>query len=229
MSRHDYVPRRDGQLRQWAENVDQHLRADPARYGVEPGEAAHLHGYVVAFAEALERATGAATRTAPAVAEKDGARAALEALLREVAGQIRRNRGVANADRAALGLTIADRIPTRIGAPVTAPLLAVVAACPGVHTLRYADAAAPDRRGKPAGALGLQLFVRLTPRDAEPDDGELGADPADGEYVAFVTRQPFGVTFKPDRAGMTAHYHARWQTRTGLVGPWSAVETMVVV
>jgi hypothetical protein len=231
-ARHDFIPRSDGGMRQWAENFAGLLVADHARYGLDAGEATDVHSVVAAYAAALARAREPATRNVTTVAEKDARRAVMLDVLRSTARFIRINHGVSNADKAALGLTIADQTRTPVPAPVTAPRLAVVAATPLVHTLRYADANAPDRRGKPPGAIGLQLFVRVTRTvagnaDAEPEEVNV-AGPESADFRAFVTRQPLGVEFKPSERGLTAHYYARWQTRRGLVGPWSAKEVMVI-
>jgi hypothetical protein len=161
----------------------------------------------------------------------------MRAVLRGCAGQIRVNLGVGNADKAALGLTIPDPTRTPVAAPLSAPILAAIAATPGVHTLRFADANTPDRRGKPPGALGLQLFVAVAPTvpaaaaaaAAAVPPAEPVAGPDAAQFKAFVTRQPFGVEHKSADKGNTAYYFARWQTRTGLVGPWSAATAMVIV
>jgi hypothetical protein len=147
--------------------------------------------------------------------------AAMLDIVRDYAQQVRRNQGVSNANKAALGLTIVDTTKTPVPAPVTAPILSIVAATPGVQTLRFADANTPDRRAKPAGTIGLQLFVIIAA--TAPAGG-----PDAARFKAFVTRQPFGVPFDNADKGLTAYYYARWQTRTGLVGPWSAVGAMVI-
>jgi hypothetical protein len=221
MSTRDYIPAREEQMRAWGVNFDTLLTANPALYGLQAGDAATVHAYVAAFTVALDAAVNPGTRTIATVAAKDGAKAAMLDILRGYAQQVRNNQGVSNANKAALGLTLVDPTPTPVPAPVTAPLLALVAATPGVQTLRFADASTPDKRAKPAGTIGMQLFVAIAA--TMPAGG-----PDAARFKAFVTRQPFGVTFDPADKGLTAYYYARWQTRTGLVGPWSAVGAMVI-
>ena len=84
-------------------------------------------------------------------------------IVRPYAQQIRANRGISNADKTALGLNVPDGTPTPVPAPSTSPILAVIGATPGEHTIRFADSATPDKRGKPFGAIGLQLFVAVGP------------------------------------------------------------------
>lgn len=129
--------------------------------------------------------------------------------------------GVSNADKTALGLTLVDQTKTPIAPPVSAPLLNVIGATPGVHTLRFADSNTPDRRGKPAGTIGLQLFVAVATGSVN--------DPAVAPFKAFVTRQPYGVVFDASSSGKLATYFARWQNAKGEAGPWSNPTTFTIV
>ena len=60
----------------------------------------------------------------------------------------------------------------------------------------------------------MQLFVVVSTAQVN--------DPSAAEFRSFVTRQPFAVTYVAADNGKVATYFARWQTRTGLVGPWSS-------
>lgn len=128
---------------------------------------------------------------------------------------------MSNADKTALGLTLVDQTKTPIAPPVSAPLLNVIGATPGVHTLRFADSNTPDRRGKPAGTIGLQLFVAVATGSVN--------DPAVAPFKAFVTRQPYGVVFDASSSGKLATYFARWQNAKGEAGPWSNPTTFTIV
>jgi len=66
----------------------------------------------------------------------------------------------------------------------------------------------------------LLLFVAI--------DDEPVADPGNALFAGAFTKQPFQIAFEPDNAGKTATYFARWQTRTGLVGPWSLPVAMQI-
>ena len=60
-------------------------------------------------------------------------------IVRPYAIQVRNNAGVSNADKTALGLTIVDQTKTTVPPPTSSPLLNVLAATQGEHTIRYAD------------------------------------------------------------------------------------------
>ena len=85
---------------------------------------------------------------------------------------------------------------------------------------RSRHAGEPVPEAKPAGAIGLQLFVHVG--DTPPED------PADARFLRFISRTPHAVDFKAEQVGKTAFYYARWQTATGETGPWSPVLRMTV-
>lgn len=149
--------------------------------------------------------------------------ATLTAILRGYAMQIKRNRAVSNAAKINLGIGVYDFAATPVTAPTTFPLINIIAATPRQHEIRFADSDTPDKKTKPAGALGLQFFCAV---------GDAGAgapaDPLASRFQAFVTRQPYRMDFAAADVGKTAYYFARWQTATGLVGPWSQVASMTV-
>jgi hypothetical protein len=210
----DYVPDNQPVLRIWAANFAARIAAAPATYGLVAADATAITAAVNAFTTAFQTANEPSTRTKPAVAAKDAAMAFMLSVVRPYAINIRNNLAVSNEDKADLGLTIVDTGRTPVPAPVTQPILSVVGATPGVHTLRYADASTPARRAKPFGAVALQVY-RLVAAAA-------GADVNAAQLHAQVTRQPFTVAFEPADNGKVCTYWGRWVTRTGLVGPWSA-------
>jgi hypothetical protein len=216
-----YLPSRDAELGQWATNFSTLISASPPTYGLAAGDATTIAAYVNAFTAALAVVNNPATKTKATVANKDGARAAMLDIVRPYAIQVRNNNGVSNADKTALGLTLPDKTPTSIPPPSSSPLLNVVGATQGQHTLRYADANTPDSRKKPFGAIGLQVFVAVA-------SGVVN-DPAAARFKTFVTRQPYGVSFSPADNGKLATYFARWQNRKGETGPWSSAVTFTIV
>jgi hypothetical protein len=216
-----FIPTRDGDLNLWAVNFDTLITANPVVYGLTPADAAFIHFYVDAFTTALQAASDPSTRGPASVAAKDGAKAAMLDIIRTYARQIRDNLGIGNEDKVALGLTIPDLIPSPIPAPSSTPILAILGATPLSHTIRYADSNMPNGRSKPFGAMGMQLFCWVG--DNKP------AEPEQWRLAAFVTHQPFGLTFQAADVGKTAFYRGRWQTRTGRVGDFGAEASMIVV
>lgn len=216
-----YIPTRDTELGAWAGNFSTLVSASPGSYGLTAGDATTIATYVNAFTAALGVVNNPATKSKATVAAKDGAKAAMLDIVRPYAQQVRNNLGVGNSEKLALGLTVVDRTPSPVPAPVSSPLLNVIAATPGEHMLRFSDSAQPDRRSKPAGVIGLQLFVAV--------GTGIVSDPKVAQFRAFVTRQPYAVPFEAADNGKLATYFARWQNGKGDVGPWSTAVSFTVV
>ena len=215
-----YIPSRDSLLNAWAANFANQITANPARFGLQPTDAATIQSYADTFAAAFTTAYDPGTRTKATVADKDAKRAAMLGIVRPYAQEIRNDAGVSDEDKLALGLNLPKQSRTPILVPQTQPLVSVIAATPGVHTLRFADANTPASRAKPFGAKSLQVNVGY---------GETALqDVAQTSMVALVTRQPFAVTLPLVQGGRLATYFARWVGVRGDFGPWSAPVSMTV-
>lgn len=219
-----YIPTKDDALDSWAANFATLISASPGTYGLVPADATAIataqtnyhNAFLVGGSSGTPpRPNNPSTFTRVTVAAKNSAKIAGVALWRSYAAQIRLNPGVSNSDKLALGLNLPNNAPSPVPAPLTFPLLSINAAGPLTHQLRFADSSTPASRKKPAGALTMQLVgVALTteppPADAMPT-------------LMMVTKQPVAIVWGSGDGGKTATYYARWVTRTGLVGPWSAV------
>jgi hypothetical protein len=111
-----YLPANEEALRSWSRNFATLVGAEPGRYGLSPLDAATIRTAVDTFDTALTRARKPGTRTKPAVAAKDAAKAAYIATVRRYAITIRDNRGVSNADKLALGLNLINNSRARLPA-----------------------------------------------------------------------------------------------------------------
>jgi hypothetical protein len=175
---------------------------------------------VGAFADAYAVAMSPGTRTKVTVAGKDAARGAAEGPIRQLAGQIKVNAGVSDADKIAINVPTVNLKRSPINVPASSPLLKLIGATPGKQVLSYHDSRSPDRRAKPFGAASLQLFRAV-------GDAPV-SDPGQAKFYEAVTRNPVEVEveFDPADAGKCATYFARWASRRGDVGPWSLPVSM---
>jgi hypothetical protein len=216
----DYIPRPNALALAWMGAFSAGLSADPGAYHLLPADAAAVAAAVAALAAAQSAAENPATRTRVTVNERDAARAAAEQVCRRYAAAIKADDAVPDSAKLAIGVRPMNAACTRVRPPATSPLLNLVGSTPGVQTLRFADAATPDRGKKPAGAMQLQLFVAT---------GDVAAtDPHSAPFRAAVTRNPVEVRFTSADDGKVATYFARWATRSGAVGPWSLPVSMRV-
>jgi hypothetical protein len=209
-----FIPRADAAFRTWAYNFCNGINANPSWYMMSPAEGAALMRAYNEFDAAFLAATNPATRTRGTVAAKDDAHSILESLCRSYAGIIRLNRGITDGDKLGIGVRPINTSHRRRNAPQTSPLLKIIGATPGEHTMRYNDSNTPSSAAKPFGAACLQLFMAVTER------GE-AARIADAKFVGSYTRNLFAVAHEPADGGKTATYWGRWAGRRGDVGPWS--------
>jgi hypothetical protein len=98
------------------------------------------------------------------------------------------------------------------------------------HTLRFTDAAAPTRRGKPPGTIGAECWLALTPpgHPAPPlnSPGLGGSDSY--KFLSVSSRGNLQTDFPSAEAGKTAYYALRWVSTRGEKGPWSEVAAATV-
>ncbi|MFG0329675.1 MAG: hypothetical protein ACF8PN_07235 [Phycisphaerales bacterium] len=211
-----FIPRADAAALAMLKAFADGIEANPALYMLTPPDAAAIRKAVDAFEAAYRVAKDERTRTKVAVAAKDDARRSAEQIVRQFAGIIKANAGVSDPAKIAIGIRPrgAGGGGTPIGEITSSPLLRIIGATPGAHTLRYADANTPERSAKPFGAANLQLFCALT--DDAPE-----ADPPAARFIGAYTRNPIGVEHPHADDGKVATYYARWATRKGVAGPWS--------
>ena len=75
-------------------------------------------------------------------------------------------------------------------------------------------------KSKPYGVIGVQLYAKAS---ATPI-----TDPTALTFMGNFTKSPLTLALGSTSAGMTVYFAARWQTRKGLVGPWSSIISYVV-
>lgn len=128
--------------------------------------------------------------------------------------QIKNDPTLAAGEQVALGVRPINRARSRIGAPVSSPVLFVADDRVGVHLLTYVDETSRSRVAKPTGTIGLQVARHL------------GAGPArsidDLTYLATYTRSPARILYSNADDLKIATYAARWIDRRGQTGPWSS-------
>ncbi|MCC6682706.1 MAG: hypothetical protein IT445_17535 [Phycisphaeraceae bacterium] len=155
----DYLPHADADMLSWMQAFANGIAARPSAYGLDNGDAELIQGVVGAFAQAYAVATRPGTRTMVTVNQKDTARNAAEQLCRRYYSRIKVHDGVSDAEKIAIGVRPLNTSRSRIKCPPSSPLLDILSATPGMHTLVYHDTNTPESKAKPFGATHLQLFV----------------------------------------------------------------------
>ncbi|MCH7870693.1 MAG: hypothetical protein IID33_03235 [Planctomycetes bacterium] len=151
---------------------------------------------------------------------KDNARDAFEANIRPLVRRLQASPNVDDGERAAMGITVPDRVPTPAGPPTTRPLVRVDSGRRLRHTLHFADEATPTRRAKPSGVMGAEIWVKV----GEPPP----SGPSELTFLSLATRTPHVAEFPGEHGGKTAHYMLRWIATTGEKGPWSETASATI-
>ncbi len=121
------------------------------------------------------------------------------------------------------GGTVRDAEPTPAPAPTTRPVVVVDFSKRLRHTLRYADESTPPRRARPRGAIGAEVWVKVSaPGDPPP------SDPGELRFLLLSTRTPAVAEFDGADGGKTAHYMVRWLSTRGEAGPWSETASATI-
>lgn len=208
-----FIPRRDANALQWMIAFSTGISQNPALYELTEADSESIAQAVQEFQQALAVSTFKATRTEETVNQKNIKRNAATDLCRNYAIGIKYNEGIDDSSKIAIGVRPVNTDRDPIFCPQTSPIVNIIAATPGAHTLRYSDSFTPDSAKKPFGAVALQLF------------GYIGDEVTDNENLAKLldtaTRNPVVTAFDPDDDGKMITYFGRWIGRRGDTGPWS--------
>jgi hypothetical protein len=215
-----FIPAKDADLDNFAAAFSAAINTAYASYGLSSGQKTAYQTLATAYHTALLAATNPATRTAATVATKDSARSDLVTNLRQLAGIAQRYPSITPTLLAAAGLPVHNTVPTPVAAPTTVPILSMLSALGSMLTFDFADETTPSSKYKPFGAIGLQAV------------GTFGTSPPASPEVCptlqTTGRWPLTIDAGVDNAAKHFYIYARWITRTGKTGPWSAMVTGIV-
>ncbi len=214
----DYIPRPDAKFNAWQANFVTYANANLAALGLVAADMTPV------TAAQTPRGTGfAANVAAQAAAQaarqtKDGARAALEAAIRPLVRRMQASAAVSDAEKAALGITIPDTTSTPVTPPTTHPTCNIGFEERLQHVIDFRDANAPNKRAKPEGVIGCEIWVKVDAVGAVPP-----TDPSQLDFLALDTASPYVAEYAGTDGGKNAHYMLRWVNSRGQKGPWSPV------
>lgn len=217
-----YIPPKNADFATWSANFAAVIAAAPATYGLAAGDAAAITAANAAWQTAYALSINPATRTPVTVAAAQVQKASTLLTERSYAIIIGANQGVSSGAKTAAGLTNRATGRTPIPAPGTVPILGFVGATPLQSTLKFADTSTPTTKAKPFGSIQMELWIDI---EISSVPGTLAA----AKFYGLITKTPFAVNFGSGDVGKVATYYARWTTRRGLFGPWSAALAHVIV
>ena len=216
----DWIPDPDGDFDTWVANFVTVVTAAPANYGLTAAQVAPLAGLLAAWVAALADQEAKLNAAQAATDAKELAKAALKALVRELAGIIQSIKTVADAAKLAAGVPVHDTTKTPVPPPATAPIGHVEIKNRLEHIMHFFDTDTPTSKRKPAGVRGCQIWMKIG-----------GAAPTSEDEMQFVIsdpKTPHEIKFQAGDAGKTVYYWLRWENTKGIPGPWSAVVSATI-
>jgi hypothetical protein len=208
----DYIPGPDASFQVWQTQFVTYANANLAALGLTAPDMAPITAGQTGWNTAFPAHVAAVNAAKLAKQNKDEARAAYVAAIRPLVRRLQASPQVTDGEKAALGITVAQA-PTPIGPPTTTPVIAIECGNRLQQTLRFTDSATPGRKGKPAGALGVEIWNKI---GTTPPAGE-----NDLRFVAVDTSAPYVMNFDSADAGKNNYVWMRWISPTGERGPWS--------
>ena len=212
-----YIPGGDTEFQAWADNFITYLNGHLVELNLQPADVADLITTYPDFTTKLTANVTAQQAAQAARQAKDDARDAFEQAVRALVRQLQVSPDVDDTERAAMGITVRDKIRTVATGGITTRLIGVVDTSQRLwHEIRFSDEATPTRRAKPAGVMGCEIWVKVT-APGEPA-------PASADELSFVTLDtatPYTTQYDGKDGGKTAHYMLRWTKANGDKGPWS--------
>ena len=217
----DYIPHPDGEFDAWQKNFVTYATANAVALGLDP----LVDIPPVTAAQGTWGTDFVANTTAQAAAKsareaKDKARGDFEKVIRPLVGRLQASSAVKDAERAALGITVPDRVPTPAEIPATRPVVSVDTSQRLRHVIAFADESTPTRKAKPKGVMGAELWVKIG--DPAP------VDPSELTFLAVDTRTPYTSDYAGADANKVAHYMLRWVNTRGEKGPWSETASATI-
>ena len=213
----DYIPGSDTGFQVWVNNFVTYANANLVALGIIPPDIIPISIGQMDFTTKMTANVTAQQAAQSARQAKDDSRDVLEAAVRLLVQRLQASSSVNDAERAALGITVADTIKTMaVGGLTTRPIGVVDTSQRLRHEIRFSDEATPTRRAKPAGVMGCEIWVKVT------NPGEAAPTGADGlSFLSLDTASPYIAEYDGANGGKTAHYMLRWVKTSGEKGPWS--------
>ncbi len=216
----DYIPRGDDAFNAWQANFVNYANANLADLGLIPPDLISITSAQGTWTLSLTAHVAAQANAQSACATKNANRTVLETSIRALVRRLQSSPSVSDAEREALGITVADSAATAAATPTTRPICRVDARQRLQHTIEFADEGTPTRKAKPAGVMGAEIWVLIGPTPP--------VDPSELTFLAIDTRTPYTTDFDGADGGKQAHYMLRWVNTRGETGPWSETATATI-
>jgi len=213
----DYIPGSDTGFQAWVDNFVTYASAHLAQLGIVPPDIVPILAGKADFDTKISANVTAQQAAQSARQAKDDSRDALESLIRALVKRLQVSSAVDDTERAALGITVRDKVRTAATGDITTRPIGMVDTSQRLrHEIRFSDEATPTRRAKPAGVMGCEIWVKVA---ATGEPAPTSADEL--RFITLDTASPYIAEYDGADGGKTAHYMLRWVKSSGEKGPWS--------
>ena len=212
----DNIPNKDDEFNVVQKTaMDGIAKGTAVRYGLTEEDYKDLLAKQAVWTPAYATFVQAEAAYEAATPPKDLARESYEPALRAAHKKINVTAGMDNARRAEVGLPAREEGRRPVGVPTTRPIVRIEPDKHHALVLHISDETTPDRRAKPRGAHGFQIFTFVG--DSPPPE------PKNYMFLALDTRSPYYDEHDASDAGKTVRYALRWVNAKGETGPWSEI------
>jgi hypothetical protein len=219
-----YIPDPDDQFDTWQAQYATYLNANLAALGLSvvppDSDVTALNTARTDWQTKYPAHIAAQSAAQTARQAKDASRAAYEQVVRRLTNRLQTSSAVDDSERAGLGITVPDRVPTPVGAPTSRPVLQADTSQRLRITINFADEGTPTSRARPAGVMGCEIWMKL--------GGTPPADLSECQFLATDSRTPYTATFDGSEANQTAHFIGRWMSTRNEPGPLSETVSATV-
>lgn len=188
------------------------IDGNEADFGLILGDTIALGTSIDNFETSVDTLDTKKAEAAAAFGDRDNLRGVMNLGAGNKIKQIRLHVGNDPAKLGAAGLDVYDTTSSAAGAPSSAPL-ALIDYDILKHIIKFRDAATPDKRGKPAGMLGAEIWSKV--------GGPAPTSDSDFSMVTLDTASPHVIFYSMEDAGKSVWYRLRWVSKSGEKGGWS--------
>ena len=220
---HYYIPRKDAAFNIWFKNLCQYVTqkcagSSPAWNHIPQAELAKLNaayaGWYTAYSATFTPHSPVETRA------KDDARKQAESVIKPFKRRFLDDPPVTDEDRVAMSIHIKDTTRTPDSEPDTYPVAEKIdTSTIRQITIPFKDSGAANR-AKPHGIHGAEL--RWAMLDHPP------ASVAELINSEFDTASPITLKFGEADRSRWVYFCFRWESKTGLKGPWGEIYSAII-
>jgi hypothetical protein len=206
-----FPPTSDSKWVEWTQSFLAAVTPNPQGVQLTPAQVAELNTAFLAFQSALATSNAPTTRTRPAVAAKNQARADLRGIAGHLVATVRSNLAISNEQLLELGIkprTQRQPVPP----PAFAPDIDIVSVNGNRVTIRLHNSQTVGRRRRPVGVAGAAVFSHVGP--SAPEDPTLYRFEGNVTKTEVVVELPSSV-----QPGTKVWFTAFWYSPTAASGP----------